>query len=100
MELNTICVFDFYSLTGTYIQTLVIIISRDIVKFLAMFCVVLMIFSGTFLLSLRYDSAVLLTTLSLTVNTTPSMVFSENTATYSAKHGGGSMEESPTEYVI
>ena len=42
-------------LTGAYVQTLRIIIARDIVRFMTVFLISLVIFSGAFYLSLRYD---------------------------------------------
>ena len=61
-------VFDIYKLlyqfpfrvTGVYVQTLRIIIARDILRFMAVFFVLLVIFSGAFYLSLRYDDTVLI----------------------------------------
>ena len=42
-------------LTGAYVETLRIILSRDILRFMTIFLVILGIFSGAFYLSLRYD---------------------------------------------
>ena len=55
-----------YSSTGTYIQALLIIISRDVVKFLAMFLIVLIIFGGTFYFSVRYDVSIALSNMNMT----------------------------------
>ena len=46
-------------LTGTYVHTLGVIISRDISKFTAIFLAFLIVFSGSFYLSLRYDDSVI-----------------------------------------
>ena len=45
-----------YRTIGVYVQTLIIILWRDIFKFLSMFAVVLVVFSGPLYLSLRYDA--------------------------------------------
>ena len=45
-----------YRYFGVYIQTLIIIFWRDIFKFLGVFSVVLMGYSGSLYLSLRYDA--------------------------------------------
>ena len=56
-------------MTGAYVQTLRIIISRDIVRFMAVFIILLFLFSGAFYLSLRYDDTLVTT---LGSNTTSS----------------------------
>ena len=47
-------------LTGTYVHTMGVIISRDISKFTAIFLAFLIVFSGSFYLSLRYDTSTVL----------------------------------------
>lgn len=44
-------------LTGTYVHTMGVIISRDISRFTAIFLAFLIVFSGSFYLSLRYDTS-------------------------------------------
>ena len=46
-----------HSSTGTYVQTLAIIVSRDVLKFIAMFLIVLVVFGGAFYFSLRYGES-------------------------------------------
>ena len=49
-----------HSSTGTYVQTLAIIVSRDVVKFLSMFLIVLVVFGGAFYFSLRYSESLVI----------------------------------------
>ena len=55
-----LCSFP-YRVTGAYVQTLRIIISRDIVRFMAVFIILLFLFSGALYLSLRYDDTLVTT---------------------------------------
>ena len=50
------CSFRIHRYIGVYVQTLIIILWRDIIKFLSMFAVVLVVLSGPLYLSLRYDA--------------------------------------------
>jgi hypothetical protein len=41
------------------VQALGIIVSRDVIKFLSMFLIVLVVFGGAFYFSLRYDESII-----------------------------------------
>ena len=57
---QVVCSF-LYRVTGAYVQTLRIVISRDIVRFMVVFIILLILFSGAFHLSLRYDDTLVTT---------------------------------------
>ena len=44
------------SASGAFVQALFIIVSRDVVKFVAMFLIVLIIFGGSFYMALTYTA--------------------------------------------
>ncbi len=55
-------------LTGPYVHALLIIVARDILRFMVVFMIMLATFSGAFYLSLRYDDSVIISTSSNTTS--------------------------------